>query len=476
MAYEHGGRAPVRRPAGRGRTRPGRAWTGCGSLLVAAILLAGCSSATSTSSSANSATGSAADATGPGALSTNGTFGSGGRGGWDCPGGTCTWGPDPAERAAFDALTPSGAVTAGPPGTSVGPRATSSTATPTTSPTGVVSEVEYLAVDDNRDFADYLTYREAFARTSGSEAVLPLAIEGRQLIRVLAADAKPVLGAAVDITDERGQNVAHLETGADGTVAFFPLPVPDATTGRRITYTATATKGASVAQVPVPPDAPTLEVTLPGAASGPVPAPIDVLFLLDTTTSMADELAELQSSFPGIAASAASRAGGAEVRFGLTTYRDRGDLFVTHTFDFTPDAGQFGAALAGVAVGGGGDTAEDLQAGLSAALTTPTWHKDAAVKLVLLITDAPPHLDYDGETTYVDSARTAASSGIRITGVGAAGIDARGTYVLRQLAQATRGRYVPLTRLGAPVPAGRPGSPPGELAAVIEHEIGAAGR
>ncbi len=80
----------------------------------------------------------------------------------------------------------------------------------------------------------------------------------------------------------------------------------------------------------------------------------------------------------------------------MTLYRDRGDLFVTRTFDFTSSVDVFKAALAEVRAGGGGDTPEDLNAGLHEAVTSPSWRGDDTVKLVFLIADAPPHLDYQG--------------------------------------------------------------------------------
>ncbi len=471
------------------RRRVRRRASGVGAaVLVTAALLTGCSASNSSTSStpaAGSASNSSGRAgTGDAGLNANGVFGAGGRGGWDCPGGTCAWGPDPAERAAFDALS-SGVATGRSPGTTAGPQAPSTVPSP---------RPAVATIDDNEDFAGYLRYRDEFARANPGGAVLPLPIEGRQIITVSGSDGRPVLGATVDIADERGLPVAHLETGADGRVAFFPLPVPDATTGRFITYAATVAAGGASQQVTLPPGTPAISVVLAGAVGTPSPAPMDILFLVDTTTSMGDELAELQASFAGIAAQLAAptpsvstaptssvpaapvpAAPGRDVRFALTTYRDRGDLFVTHTFDFTPDVAQFGSALGEVGVGGGGDTAEDLQAGLDAALTTPTWRGAGTTKLVIIITDAPPHLDYAGEVTYLESIQTATAHGIRISSVGATGLDARGTYVLRQLAQATLGRHVPPARVEAST-SGRGGSgfPPGALAAAVADEIDAA--
>ena len=124
---------------------------------------------------------------------------------------------------------------------------------------------------------------------------------------------------------------------------------------------------------------------------------------------------------------------------------DRGDLFETRTFDLTEDQGAFSAALDEVQADGGGDTPEDLNAGLRDALDKQSWRGDDAVKLVFVVADAPPHLDYADSTSYATTVVDAAARGIKILPIGASGLDPQGEYVMRQLAQVTLGRFVFLT-------------------------------
>ncbi len=78
-----------------------------------------------------------------------------------------------------------------------------------------------------------------------------------------------------------------------------------------------------------------LIVDRPGGAVAPVP--LDVLFLLDATGSMGDEIDQLKTSIDSVAARVAALDGSPDVRFGMTLYRDEGDAFVTSTYDFTGD-------------------------------------------------------------------------------------------------------------------------------------------
>jgi len=70
-----------------------------------------------------------------------------------------------------------------------------------------------------------------------------------------------------------------------------------------------------------------------------------------------------------------------------------------------------------------------------------SWNRDG-IRLVFVITDAPPHLDYGQKYTYVNAAGDAKKQGIKIFSVGTGGLDLAGEYVLRQIAQYTSGRYI----------------------------------
>ena len=76
--------------------------------------------------------------------------------------------------------------------------------------------------------------------------------------------------------------------------------------------------------------------------------------------------------------------------------------------------------------------------------------------MVLLVADAPPHLDY-GAPYYDDDMQAALAKGIKLFAVGASGLDPVGEYVFRQAVQYTGGRFVFLTYANAQDPSSGPG-------------------
>lgn len=81
-----------------------------------------------------------------------------------------------------------------------------------------------------------------------------------------------------------------------------------------------------------------------------------MLFLLDVTGSMGDEITQLTATIAGVAAQLDALPQQPDIRFGMTLFRDEGDAFVTATYDFTDDVGTFQDALDEVRADGGGDT------------------------------------------------------------------------------------------------------------------------
>jgi Mg-chelatase subunit ChlD/TolB-like protein len=172
--------------------------------------------------------------------------------------------------------------------------------------------------------------------------------------------------------------------------------------------------------------------------------PLDIVFILDTTGSMGEEIERLKLTIELINLNLSSVSTNPLVRFGLVLYRDVGDEYVTQVVQPTADLAAFQAALSGVYADGGGDTPEDLQSALKDAVTAVAWNQDG-LRLAFVITDAPPHLDYGQEYTYADAAKGAQAKGIKIFSVGTGGLDIAGEYVLRQVSQYTYARYIFLT-------------------------------
>jgi von Willebrand factor type A domain len=287
------------------------------------------------------------------------------------------------------------------------------------------------SVDDNADFAAYLTY---LARIHDLGVVTrPFDPTGRIVVTVTGTSGLPAAGAEV-IVSAGGLEVARVRTTADGTARF--LPALYGTQAGEYTFavgsaTATAVPGSPVA----------LQVADRGGRDAPVA--LDVLFLLDATGSMGDEIDRLKTTIDTVAAQVAAFDSQPDVRFAMTLYRDEGDTFVTSTFDFTGDVGAFRAALSDVVADGGGDYPEALEEGFASALSEPAWRDPAStLQLVFLIGDAPPRLDRQVPVAYPAAVVDAVARGIKVFPIASSESDDQAEVVFREIAQATGARFV----------------------------------
>ena len=83
-----------------------------------------------------------------------------------------------------------------------------------------------------------------------------------------------------------------------------------------------------------------------GLHAAPAAPRLEVVFVLDTTGSMGDELGYLQNEFLAITSTIALRYPNAEQRWSLVLYRDYGDAYVVRWFDFRSDLDDFQTHLA----------------------------------------------------------------------------------------------------------------------------------
>ena len=287
------------------------------------------------------------------------------------------------------------------------------------------------SVDDNADFAGFLDYLARYDQLGLPSR--PFDPTGRIVATVTGANGLPVSGATVSIT-AAGTPVAELQTAADGQVIFLPAQYGEV----QPTYTF-ATGATSVDAAPGAPA--TLAVADDGGAAAGMP--VDVLFLLDVTGSMVDEIAQLKATIADVSDRLVALPQAPDIRFGMTLFRDEGDAFVTSTYDFTGDIGAFRTALDAVEADGGGDTPEAVDEAFAAALAEPSWRDPAAtVQLVFLVGDAAPQVSRQVEQAYPQSIAEAARRGITVHAVAASSTDDEAEHTFREIAQGTGGRFV----------------------------------
>lgn len=302
-------------------------------------------------------------------------------------------------------------------------------------------------VDDNADFAEYLAFRE---RTNVPHQARD--ISERHLLTVRDRSGRGVPDAQVEVRSPQGA-LLRARTDSAGRVWLHPRafdPAPSTL------YEVTATRGAQTARGLLrrgQKDA--LELQLAGAVA-PQRARLDLVFLIDATGSMADEIHKLKSSLHSIAADAARLPSRPDLCFGLVAYRDTTDPFVLRSHDFTDDLGAFQKVLNQLQADGGGDFAEAMSEALHETVHRLSWRGDGATRMVVLLADAPPQLGRD-RPAYDDAMLAALGKGIKVFSVGASGLDPQGEFIQRQIAQFTGGRFVFLTYDRADDPASGPG-------------------
>jgi Mg-chelatase subunit ChlD len=141
---------------------------------------------------------------------------------------------------------------------------------------------------------------------------------------------------------------------------------------------------------------------------------VDVVFVLDTTGSMSGLIRTAKEKIWSIASTMASAQPVPQIRIGLVAYRDKGDAYVTRRVDLSADLDSVYAALMDFQAGGGGDTPESVNQALHEAIHDMSWSReDQAYKVVFLVGDAPPHMDYN-ETRYPAIVAAASENGIVI--------------------------------------------------------------
>ncbi len=311
--------------------------------------------------------------------------------------------------------------------------------------------------DDNAQFNYFLGFLEEF----GDVPNYALAIAERITLKIQDSAGKPVPNARIAVragTRVLDQGLSY----ADGTFRIYPQ-VYD-TTAEKLSVRVEGPSGTS--SLDVTRDGPRrIVVKLDRPRAVPAPLPLDVLFVLDTTGSMGEEIERLRDTIEIVHANILAMTPKPAVRFGMVLYKDRGDEYVTRVVPFTSDLPAFQAALAEVYAAGGGDTPEDLQSALEDSIQKMDWNKDG-VRIGFVITDAEPHLDYGQKYTYAQAAKDARARAIRFHTIGTGGLAVEGEYVLRQLAQFTEGKYIFLTY-------GESGESEGGSPGSVSHHTGA---
>lgn len=185
-----------------------------------------------------------------------------------------------------------------------------------------------------------------------------------------------------------------------------------------------------------------ISVNLDGCASKA--ASIELMFVVDTTGSMGDELEYLKVEIDDVIGRVKTANEGVDIKIALLFYRDTGDEYVTRYFDFNADIAAQKTNLKAQASSGGGDYEEAVDTALSEAVSKQ-WSSGTSTKIIFHVLDAPPHPTEENIGRYNDCIIAAAAKGIRIIPVASSGVDKATEFLLRSAAIISGGTYVFIT-------------------------------
>lgn len=115
---------------------------------------------------------------------------------------------------------------------------------------------------------------------------------------------------------------------------------------------------------------------------------LDVVFCLDTTRSMQEDIVAIKRSLPALLKEMAGEF--SAFRVGMVLYQDyTHSTYLTRIVPFTENLDAFQKTLNGISLGNGGDIPEAVYEALYEGILQFPWESEA--KFIILIGDAPPH-------------------------------------------------------------------------------------
>lgn len=173
---------------------------------------------------------------------------------------------------------------------------------------------------------------------------------------------------------------------------------------------------------------------------------LDVMFMIDATGSMGDELSYIKEELNDVISRVKrTQQQMLTVRVSNNVYRDKGDDYVVRSFPFTENMSVALSQLNEQHAGGGGDYEEAVEAAFHDAINKHEWSKSAAARLMFFVLDAPPHRTNENIKKIQEVTKLAAEKGIRVIPVASSGVDKDTEFLMRFLSVSTGGTYVFLT-------------------------------
>jgi hypothetical protein len=144
--------------------------------------------------------------------------------------------------------------------------------------------------------------------------------------------------------------------------------------------------------------------------------PVDIVFVVDTTGSMQDDIDAVKAKLSELVDALAAT--NPDYQCGVVAYRDRGDTYLTQVAQpLTNDKAKIQTGIASLKADEGGDFREHAYAGIDTGLQE-AWRPKAAHRIIL-IGDAPPHEGYtDDPRNFTNDIALAKNKDVKINAIG----------------------------------------------------------
>lgn len=292
-------------------------------------------------------------------------------------------------------------------------------------------------IDDGLNLAAFARYQGRMAKTLG----LPRANLGRPVLAQLTGPlGAPAPGVRYTLR-KPGSSEPFFDgySGVDGMINVFPAAL-GAGRPSKVELRAFSKDGQIVSQV-LATSGKRAKLAMP-AKEDWSPDFLDLVFALDTTGSMGDEIAWLEKEIKSVVSQVKRSAPGVDIRLGFVSYKAPADVFAVKSYGFTKNVGQMRRWIGQQTADGGSGGPEVVARALETAVSMD-WRRGTGERLLFLIGDEPPRPDRTKR--FLTAANRAAENGIQVFGVGASGAEAHFEYLMRQASALTSGRYSFLT-------------------------------
>ena len=251
-----------------------------------------------------------------------------------------------------------------------------------------------------------------------------------------------VTGANVAVLDEKGNPIWKGVTDHEGMCyAYYGLLDADMMPS---TVTVSSNGEEKTYQVDSADLIDTSVITIDLSEKNTAAKKLDLMFTIDTTGSMGDEIFYLQKELEDVIRRVQADCDNIPVRLSVNFYRDMEDDYIVRPYEFTSDINSALSLLNKEYADGGGDYEEAVELALESSVFEHSWDSDS-IKLMFLVLDAPPHNTASIRESLIKSIQKASEMGIRIIPVASSGVDKNTEFLLRAFAMTTGGTYTFLT-------------------------------